>query len=184
MDKFDIKLFKENEHAKVYTYKKGKETISLFDLSDVYRKSIYYEDNAFEDHISYFKEELTVCGIYRKLYNMYIGTIKYYDINGNLEKERNMDAPFPYSIDDVRNWIKKKYDVDIFEKKEGYMMSRSETPIPHYMLKFLTKDGKFIMYSINGVNGEIIFQNINGEEKEVNPVDWAKEAAKRKEQKE
>lgn len=74
MKKFDIELFKKNQKANIYTYHKGDTTVSLLELKDVYRESIYYKNSAFEDHISYFKDELTVKVVYKQLYGMYIGS--------------------------------------------------------------------------------------------------------------
>ena len=52
-------------------------------------------------------------------------------------------------------------------------MSRSTNPIPHYMLRFLDKRGRRIVYSIDARDGSLIFENIAGVKKKFkDDRDW------------
>ena len=97
---------------------------------------------------------------------MFIEEIRSYDIQGKLTEIRDMDAPYKYTIEDVVKFIKDKYDVDLLKREKGSwrLISRSPTPTLHYMLRFLTKEGLPVVYSIDGIDGTIIWENVNGKE--------------------
>ncbi|NDV59672.1 hypothetical protein [Bacteroides sp. 519] len=169
IDLFDIDKFEKNKKGNIYEYQEKGQRIVLTDLGNWYRKTIYYKNGVFEDHINYYKKELTVRMISRRFYTMYVGKIRYFNAFGNLEKELDTDLPFPYSIYDLATWIEETHGVNILQYREGYRVDRSENPYPHYMVRFITQDGKPVLYSIDGTNGEVFFQDINGEEKEIKP---------------
>ena len=165
-DKFDKELFDRNQKDGFYEYHHDDYTVVLSDLGNMYKRVIYPDSSAFEYGTTYYKKELTVMGTATTLYGMFIGEIRSYDIQGKLTEIRDMDAPYKYTIEDVVKFIKDKYDVDLLKREKGSwtLISRSPTPTLHYMLRFLTKEGLPVVYSIDGIDGTIIWENVNGKE--------------------
>ena len=165
-DKFDKELFDRNQKDGMYEYYQDGCTILLTDLGDRYSKIVHPDSSAFEYRTFYYKKELTVRARSIRLYDIYVGISKVYNIKGNLVKEIDEDAPYKYTIEDVVKFIKDKYDVDLLkrEKRSWTLISRSTNPSPHYMLRFHTKEGLPVVYSIDGIDGTIIWENVNGKE--------------------
>ena len=168
-DKFDKELFDRNQKNNTYRYHYKENTILLADLGNMYTKTVYPDSSALEYGTSYYKKELTIMATSTTLYDMFIGEIRYYDTQGKLIKIRDMDAPYKYTIEDVVKFIKDKYDVDLLKREKGSwtLISRSPTPTPHYMLRFISKEGFPVIYSIDGIDGTIIMENINGKRTDI-----------------
>ena len=168
-DKFDKELFDRNQKDGMYEYYQDGCTILLTDLGDRYSKIVHPDSSAFEYRTFYYKKELTVKSTATRLYDMYIGKIRYYDPQGKLLEISDEDAPYKYTIEDVVKFIKDKYDVDLLKREKGSwrLISRSPTPTPHYMLRFISKEGFPVIYSIDGIDGTIIMENINGKRTDI-----------------
>ena len=165
-DKFDKELFDRCQKDGFYEYHHDNSTVLLSDLGNVYGKAITLDSCAIKYYTNYYKKELTVRARSIRLYDIYVGISKVYNIKGNLVKEIDEDAPYKYTIEDVVKFIKDKYDVDLLkrEKRSWTLISRSTNPSPHYMLRFHTKEGLPVVYSIDGIDGTIIWENVNGKE--------------------
>ena len=166
-DKFDKELFDRCQKDGFYEYHHDNYTVLLSDLGNVYGKAITLDSCAIKYYTNYYKKELTVKSTATRLYDMYIGKIRYYDPQGKLLEISDEDAPYKYTIEDVVKFIKDKYDVDLLKREKGWswtLISRSPTPTPHYMLRFHTKEGLPVVYSIDGIDGTIIWENVNGKE--------------------
>ena len=161
--KFNKHYFEFNQKDGELEYRDMNSTIRIIDYGDsLYHKTICPDSCATEYRILYYKDSLTVALTLARFYDMYVGPINRYDRRGNLIGTKNTDAPFNYSKDDVVNWVKEKHDVDLYKKPKWALMSRSPTPFPHYMLRFLDNNGTPIVYSIDARDGSLIFQNIDG----------------------
>lgn len=53
-----------------------------------------------------------------------VGVRRYFDYSGQLVKEIDQDAPFPFSIEDVRSLVKEVTDIDIFNTDFGVRLQR------------------------------------------------------------
>ena len=173
-EKFDKQYFNSFQKNGRYQYYNGSYKVSVFDVgTDFYYERATSDSNAVEYRISYYKDTLTPASTTMKFYDMYIGQIRQYDKNQKLIEIENVDNAYPYSVDDVVQWVKDKYNVDLNKKPRWAMMSRSTNPIPHYMLRFIDNDGQRIVYSIDARDGSLIYENIAGEEKTYKDVrDW------------
>ena len=168
-DKFDKELFDRYQKNGSYEYHHKENTILLYDTGNTYKKSIYPDSCAITYHTTYYKEGLTVKGKATTLYDIYIGNTRAYDKQGNCIQDIDEDAPYKYTIEDVVKFIKDKYDVDLLKREKGSwtLISRSPTPTPHYMLRFISKEGFPVIYSIDGIDGTIIMENINGKRTDI-----------------
>ena len=172
--KFNKSMFNWVQKNGEYITRDSNATIKYWDPGDgYYYKIVWPDSSAMEYRVLYYKDSLTVAVTARIFYDMDIGLIREYDRHGNLINVEDLDAPYKYSVDDVVQWVKDKYDVDLNKKPRWAMMNRSPNPIPHYMLRFIDNDGQRIVYSIDARDGSLIYENIAGEEKTYKDVrDW------------
>lgn len=93
---------------------------------------------------------------------MQINTYKLYDENGNLKKEKNLNKPYSFSIEDLIKKFKEEYNVDIENPKNVFSIHRYEEKedvnIPLYEVG-LRRDVPNIwdFYLINGNTGETLY---------------------------
>lgn len=111
-----------------------------------------YAKTFFSKSLSLKSEGITFLGLP-------IGIDKFYDENGNLVKEVNHDLPYKFSIDDLREKIKKEFDLDIvkdynFKEPSAIKVSRSfYGKVPSYYQVAFEKMGKTIYLEIDGTTG-------------------------------
>ena len=114
-----------------------------------------------------------------KFYVFPIGITKEYDKNGELVKETNHDLPYKFSIDNLREKIKREYDVDIVSdykdsdptliivnRWEGYHndVGIYKKGVPMYQVKFTILNKGIVNLEINALNGETIMEMLNGKQ--------------------
>ncbi|MEO8236491.1 MAG: hypothetical protein ABI576_00185 [Flavobacterium sp.] len=114
-----------------------------------------------------------------KFYFFPIGITKEYDENGELVKETNHDLPYKFSIDDLREKIKREYNVDIVSdyrdsdptlifvnRWEGYNSDGGiyKKGVPMYQIRFPILNRGTINLEINALNGETIMEMLNGKQ--------------------
>ena len=91
----------------------------------------------------------------------HIGVGLYYDSVGNIVKEENFDAPYPFSVNDLINKMREEYGADLLNKNNGSASRYQEKEhlgIPLYMVNYFIIDTPFKnVYLINGNTGETMF---------------------------
>lgn len=167
MKKFDIETFKKNKIGIHYQFETEEAFVLQGEEEHCYYEQIEYKKNPFGDNIRYYKDSLTPMYAVRKCYNFGIGVMREYDRVGNVTKETDWDAPFKFSLDDLRKKIMAEYKVDIFINNIPYVyVSRSTNPIPLYQITIPVKGypdgfpGGGKTMNIDGVTGEGIAETM------------------------
>ncbi|MCH4830215.1 hypothetical protein [Flavobacterium columnare] len=109
-----------------------------------------------------------------EFYSFRVEIDKLYDETGKLIKEINNDLPYKFSVDDLREKIKKEYDVDIVSDYRdsdptlifvnrwlGYKndVGVYKKDVPMYQVSFWKKEGKRLL-EINATTGETITNKV------------------------
>ncbi|QYS92309.1 hypothetical protein JJC04_07370 [Flavobacterium covae] len=133
------------------------------------------DNSPYEYHKSFFKKNNLLKSNLTIFYSFPIGITLEYDETGKLIKEINNDLPYKFSVDDLREKIKKEYDVDIVSdyrdsdptliivtRWEGYHNDFGiyKKGVPMYQVKLTTKKGT-INLEINAITGETITEVLN-----------------------
>lgn len=110
-----------------------------------------------------------------QFYVFLVGINKEFDDNGKLIKETNNDLLYKFSIDDLREKLKREYQVDIVSdykdsdltliivnRWEGYDSDGGiyKKGTPMYQVKLTTKKG-IVNLEVNALNGETITEKLN-----------------------
>jgi hypothetical protein len=99
---------------------------------------------------------------YIKLFSgFHIGIGLYYDSTGNIVKEEDFDAAYPFSVDDLINKMKEEYDADLLNNNNGYTsrgIEQEHLEMPLYIVNYFIADTPFRdIYLINGTTGETLY---------------------------
>jgi hypothetical protein len=185
MEKFDIKKYEKLEKDHKYESRKN----DVFYKSDNTRYRVIFQDviqveekkvdSPYKLYKIYFKNTLNLKGMEKTFYGFSIGITKEYNENGEVVKETNHDLPYKFSIDDLREKIKREYNVDIVSdykdsdstlmfvnRWEGYNndVGIYKKGVPMYQVRFLILNRGTINLEINALNGETIMEMLNGKQ--------------------
>ncbi|WP_281310407.1 hypothetical protein [Flavobacterium flavigenum] len=185
MEQFDIKKYEKLEKDNKYESKEN----DVFYRSDITRYRIIFQDviqveerkvdSPYKLYKIYFKNTFNLKGIEKTFYGFSIGITKEYDENGELIKETNYDLLYKFSIEDLREKIKREYKVDIVSdykdsdptliivnRWEGYHSDGGiyKKGVPMYQLKFSILNKGTVNLEINALNGETIMEMLNGKQ--------------------
>ncbi|MEO8236488.1 MAG: hypothetical protein ABI576_00170 [Flavobacterium sp.] len=185
MEQFDIKKYEKLEKDNKYESREN----DVFYKSDNTRYRIIFQDviqveekkvdSPYKLYKIYFKSTFNLKGIEKIFYGFPIGITKEYDKNGKLVKETNYDLPYKFSIDDLREKIKREYNVDIVldyrdsdptlifvNRWEGYNSDGGiyKKGVPMYQIRFPILNRGTINLEINALNGETIMEMLNGKQ--------------------
>jgi len=115
MEVFDITKFNENKNEmNAYSFTKDNEEIVYQrEKKDEYIQITKQKDSLFEFYNSYFKTGALKSSVKRYPKAFALGNLKEYDEKGNLIKEKNLDKPFTYSWENVKEYLVKHKVSDI-----------------------------------------------------------------------
>ncbi|MEO8236487.1 MAG: hypothetical protein ABI576_00165 [Flavobacterium sp.] len=181
LEHFDKKKFDENKKFGEYIFKLNGET--------KIRQMGPHEDKTYSEDIRKNNSPFRYLNAYflnaqlksqtKTFYVFPIGITKEYDENGKLIKETNHDVPYKFSIDDLREKIKREYQVDIVSdyrdsdptlifvnRWEGYNSDGGiyKKGVPMYQIRFPILNRGTINLEINALNGETIMEMLNGKQ--------------------
>lgn len=165
IEKFNIQNFNQNKTGSSYTK-------ILADRTTIRQRVIEQEGFTFYEEemlpfnspyrykkIFYYNGQLARNGT--RFYNNLIGIVKEYDLNGNLVGQIDYDAPFQFSFKDLAEKMKKEYNIDIYDLKEGFTVRRyndktMDIKTPYYQINFMfnTETGNVREILIDGKNGK------------------------------
>jgi hypothetical protein len=174
---FDIKKFDEN--------KKGGEWIFTTQDGTYVRQMGLFQDNTYSEERKGKNSPVTTNCIFYKngvqkatdqeFYFFLIGIGKEFDTHGELIKETNYDLPYKFSVEDLRNKLKKEYKIDIIDDYKTYnqtailvnrWLGYSEDwniykkGVPMYQVSFFNKEKEVVILEINATDGTTIFEQI------------------------
>jgi len=94
-------------------------------------------------------------------YDIHLGVIQFYDKLGNVVREKNWDAPYTFSLDNLIDKMKDEYKIDIRIPELMWSVYRyvsEEINIPLYEVKVKDPiiDYKILVYLIDGNTGETL----------------------------
>lgn len=127
MRKFDIPAFREkekNENNK-YIFESNDTITSLEDWGNIYVERLVRKGTNRVTQYEYSRKGNLI--LYKELYcSVPVGIRKWYSEEGTLVKEKDEDAPYAFSMEDLREVIKKIFKLDILDKKRGLRIQRYE----------------------------------------------------------
>lgn len=166
MKTFDIKTFEKNKNLKngvnTFTYESKGDIISLKESEKDYVAIKSKKDENFIEKYFYRKSNYTLRASQVFLLEMPVGTYKEYDENGEIINEINYEPKYPFTVLNLIEKVKNKFDIDITKKKQKLIIGFEDDIVPYYFVRFPLDDGlntyKFI--KVNANTGEIISVNI------------------------
>lgn len=157
MRKFDIKKFVENKRDGEYRYRENDSTVVILSTVSNYLLETHVINESRKEIVySYFMNgklytsSQTYCDVP-------VGITKWYNEYGELVKEQDEDAPYLFSMDDLRILIKKELKVDILYPESGYYHTISRFDSKQIKnLSFPNTEYYYdvdIMINLKGLNG-------------------------------
>jgi hypothetical protein len=164
--KFDIDRFNKNNNNGIYRF-------TTSDSIEV--KQVLYRDSSgkvdgYSEHRNYINSPYTYYNEYDASGNltltstsfseMLTGIGKRYDALGNVIKETDFDAGYPFSIDMLIHKMKEEYGVDLLTRGSGYANRGQDEEylhIPTYEVYSILEET--VPYSRARNNGEVLYYN-------------------------
>ncbi len=166
MKKFDIERFNnkkgiENELSYVeddtiVTLKRLAENNDYCEI----KKSIkdnFIKKNVYDSKTHLLKSEGNL------FYRFPIGKHNFYNENGVLTKEINYDEGYTFTVNDFISKVKQEYNIDLNTDVSNVNFGRSLSKngrLPVYGISFKINDEKIRYIEINGINGEVVKDEI------------------------
>lgn len=158
MKTFDIETFEKNkQNGNEYFFTKEDGTIvKQYGNKDEYWETIGHKDSILEYFYEYFKNGKLKRSVKRYPKAFALEILKEYDPQGNLIKETDLDKPFAYTWEDVKEYLKEHGVEDL--KKDVINISRwSDDEETTWTLEFNGKykdiKGRFVI-TLDGKTGE------------------------------
>jgi hypothetical protein len=175
---FNIAEFNKNKVGNKYdfTLPDGM-LVKQVEYSDCYQEELKHPNNPNSFVYSFDKNGfLTIEGF--NFFDNPVGTWKYYNKSGIIEKEVNWDKPYLFSIIDLAELMKQKYNIDIMKESNLFVFNRFEEkeflnlPLYEIGVNDPINSMRINYYLINGNNGEVLItttrtkEYVDGEEPE------------------
>lgn len=180
MKKFNLELYQENQRNLRYKYQSGDSIIHMAGIGNKYIELISLISTGYDYTIEYYTDVLTIKEISCKLFDCRI-YVKRYGKSGNLIEDIEHGNNYKISVDQIRDFIKKEDQIDIFERTETYRYIRRTTnPYPHYSIYFMSNKDEPTRYIIDANTGEIIQKVVSGKKIIDKPQPSTKEQSNKK----
>jgi len=143
--------------------KKGNDRVEINFYKDGIVVQIISTINPYTVYKSYFRNN-SLQTIGKEFYQRNIGKWIFYNENGKIVKEIDNDKPYPFSMEQLIEKIKKEYNVNLEQKTPGTWANRSipeELKKPVYEVHLAYKDHelKRQYVLIDGTTGKTLFTN-------------------------
>lgn len=172
--KFDIKKFKENRVDGEYRFRLNDttEVVQSVDGNEYYLETLIFNGSEKEKGYAYYYDSGQLASEVNTYCNELVGISRTYNIYGELVQEIDWDKGFAFSMEDLRDLIKKMFKKDILypETKSMHSIQRfndeayiSKEKYPNaisiYMIQIATypkPPKKSHLLVIDGMTGEIL----------------------------
>lgn len=165
MKTFDIETFNKNKnHLNEYNFNIS-DTISVsqWENKQGFIEVIRTKNDLFEDFYAYYKTGLLKLNVKRYPNSFFKGTLREYNENNELVKEENLDKPYPFSWEKVKEYLT-QHEVEDFQNHIISIRRYNEPEATEYIKKGpyweLSFKGKYkeirgqFFIELDGITGE------------------------------
>jgi len=161
--KIDLKKYSTLQREGYYQSIKSDTITDVYSSDGKYIESKYPPKNNTTIVKSYSYKTGILMEEGQKFSKVEVGITKIYDSNGKVYKEIDNDAPYAFSLDQIRNLLKVKFNIDVTERNSKRSVERYYNSVEDRYIYVINEPvGIFTgrLIRIDGTTGEIISDTI------------------------